>query len=97
MAGSLPFQLRAVIVAMLPKPSSGFRPIGVFPSLCRLWGKCRRGFAVQWGTANQRVFWAAGQYKSARDVVWRQTARSERSRNQSQHACTLLWDFYSIL
>eukprot|EP00959_Pyramimonas_sp_CCMP1952_P049455 1033242-Pyramimonas_sp.AAC.1 len=64
---------------MLPKPSTGFRPIGVFPSLRRLRGKCRREYAVEWEGEHQREYWAAGEFKSACDVVWRQSARSESS------------------
>eukprot|EP00959_Pyramimonas_sp_CCMP1952_P468624 9493536-Pyramimonas_sp.AAC.1 len=78
---------------MLPKPSSGFRPIGVFPSLHSSWGKCRRGYAVEWEGKHQREYWAAGKFKSACDVVWRQSARPESSRACGQEACALLWDF----
>ena len=31
-----------LIIKMIPKPTGGFRPIGFFPSLVRLWGKARQ-------------------------------------------------------
>eukprot|EP00959_Pyramimonas_sp_CCMP1952_P355505 7445920-Pyramimonas_sp.AAC.1 len=43
--GVLPSQLRALIVALIPKTVPGFRPIGVFSSPYRLWGRARRPIA----------------------------------------------------
>eukprot|EP00959_Pyramimonas_sp_CCMP1952_P315229 6597903-Pyramimonas_sp.AAC.1 len=74
---TLPEQLRLVVLAMLPGPLGGLRPMGSFASSCRLWGQCRRRDALMWEENNKHVMFAANGFKSASDVVWRQTAASE--------------------
>ena len=39
--GNLPQQIRHVLGVLIPKATSGLRPIGVFSSLYRLWACCR--------------------------------------------------------
>eukprot|EP00959_Pyramimonas_sp_CCMP1952_P246160 5145167-Pyramimonas_sp.AAC.1 len=52
MMSTLPIQIRLVMLAMLPKPMGGLRPIGTFTSTYRLWGKTRREVAVEWEEAH---------------------------------------------
>eukprot|EP00959_Pyramimonas_sp_CCMP1952_P474576 9503707-Pyramimonas_sp.AAC.1 len=77
-----PEQLRLVMLAMLPKPTGGLRPIGIFTSPYRLRGKCRRQEALLWEEDHKHDTFAAHGSKSASDVVWRQTARSEAAARQ---------------
>ena len=47
-------------VVFLPKPTGGERPIGILPTLYRVWCRCRRRVAVAWEQAFQcPYFWAA--------------------------------------
>eukprot|EP00972_Heterocapsa_arctica_P091379 13482363-Heterocapsa_arctica.AAC.1 len=39
--GIWPTQVSQLVVAMLEKPTGGFRPIGIFPGIYRLWMKAR--------------------------------------------------------
>ena len=39
--GTFPLQLLANVVALIPKPDEGERPITLLPYLIRLWGKAR--------------------------------------------------------
>eukprot|EP00959_Pyramimonas_sp_CCMP1952_P346271 7252322-Pyramimonas_sp.AAC.1 len=77
---------------MLPKPTGGLIPIGIFASPCRLRGRCRRQEALQWEEDHKHDMFAAHGFKSASDVVWRQTARSEAAARQGLCSASLLWD-----
>ena len=59
-SGFFPRRLRALIVALLAKPTSGFRPVGVFGGPRRLRAKSRRRIALQWEATRERPYWAAG-------------------------------------
>eukprot|EP00959_Pyramimonas_sp_CCMP1952_P338173 7081983-Pyramimonas_sp.AAC.1 len=75
--GVLPPQISVALLALLPKPSGGYRPIGVFCSWYRVWGRLRRPMALHWEQQHPRRYWAAGRHRGAADVVWRQSVQSE--------------------
>eukprot|EP00959_Pyramimonas_sp_CCMP1952_P003777 80080-Pyramimonas_sp.AAC.1 len=58
LCSTLPAQLQVVQLALLMKPSGGRGPIGLFCSIYRLWGRCRRRYALQWELQYQRSFYA---------------------------------------
>ena len=91
-AGHLPRQVELVMIALLPKASGGWRPIGLFPGIYRLWGRCRRPWAVAWERAHDRHYYAAGQHTGAGDVVWRQAVLSEAGVQQGFCSASVLWD-----
>eukprot|EP00959_Pyramimonas_sp_CCMP1952_P348372 7297529-Pyramimonas_sp.AAC.1 len=66
--GVLPRQVPAVLIALLSKPAGGFRPIGVFCSWHRVWGRLRRPHALDWERQRPRRYWAAGAFRGASDV-----------------------------
>eukprot|EP00959_Pyramimonas_sp_CCMP1952_P426493 8932865-Pyramimonas_sp.AAC.1 len=57
--GQLPDQISAVLLALPPKATGGYRPIGVFCSWHRVWGRCRRPRALHWEQQRPRRCWAA--------------------------------------
>ena len=63
-----------VIVALLPKPSGGRRPIGLFPWLPKVRGKLRRATASLWEEANTRRYLYGGVGSSAETAAWKQGA-----------------------
>eukprot|EP00972_Heterocapsa_arctica_P097083 14322770-Heterocapsa_arctica.AAC.1 len=75
--GTLPTQLRAVLMLLLAKPKGGFRPIGLFSSIYRLWAKARRPYAVAWEEAHWKPYFACGAGRGAEDTVWRQAVKAE--------------------
>ncbi len=77
LTGSWPPQVSLVVTVMLPKPSGGFRPIGLLPAIYRVWARARRGEADAWEAANQRPFFAAAAGNGPVDAMWRLTARQE--------------------
>eukprot|EP00959_Pyramimonas_sp_CCMP1952_P283501 5926608-Pyramimonas_sp.AAC.1 len=60
--GVLPPQTSVALLALLPKPSGGYRPIGVFCSWRRAWGRLRRPMALHWDQQHPRGHWAAGRH-----------------------------------
>eukprot|EP00959_Pyramimonas_sp_CCMP1952_P222487 4651125-Pyramimonas_sp.AAC.1 len=50
----LPNQARTIMVPLLAKPAGGWRPIGLFSSFYRFWGKLRRPIAASWEASNWR-------------------------------------------
>ena len=91
--GRVPPQLRTVMVILLEKPAGGFRPIGIFSAVYRVWGKARRPYCVEWEAKNQRDYYASGKGKSPTDAVWRQALLAETTVTDSdQVAASVLWD-----
>ena len=77
--GTWPKSSALVIIALLPKSSPGFRPIGLFPWLPKIWAKLRRGYALQWEQSTDRDFIYAGPGKGADHAAWKQAARAEHA------------------
>ena len=71
-----PSQVRFVLTVLLPK-KLGFRMIGLFCSLYRLWGRSRRYLAKAWELQHpsQPIAWSSG--KGCISAAWGQAARSE--------------------
>ena len=98
--GMWPSQVSQLVVALLAKPSGGFRPIGIFPGIYRLWMKSRGGLCMQREFSHELDCFAMGKHRSPVDVVWRQAVRAEASVCTGQAAANILWDlvkFYESL
>ncbi|CAK0883406.1 unnamed protein product [Prorocentrum cordatum] len=52
--GRIPVQLALMFTALLPKPDGGFRPIGLLPGICRVFGKVTRREAVAWERSQKK-------------------------------------------
>ena len=48
LAGNWPTLIGAVLIVLLPKSDGGRRPIGLFPTLCRIWMRVRLEVAQAW-------------------------------------------------
>ena len=68
-----------VIIALLPKAGGGTRPIGLCPSLIRVWMRLRLPVAQAWQAMNDRPYFFAGEAKGADVAAWKQAARAECS------------------
>ena len=94
--GSWPSQIRTTTMPLLPKAKSGFRVIGIIPSVVRLWAKARREVADRWEAASDRPFFAAARGNSPIDTVWRQACRQEAKVSQGHAAVIVLEDLASF-
>ncbi len=78
--GEWPKAVGVVNTVLLPKPDgSGFRPIGLFPMVVRLWMRTRRNHATDWEASNSRRYFYAGPARGAHVAAWQHAARAEAS------------------
>ena len=66
-----------VMIALLPKTDGGWRPIGLLPTLVRVWAKARSRFAEEWERKNDRSCIFGGRGKGAQVAAWGHAARAE--------------------
>ncbi len=78
--GKWPNAVAMVVIALLPKPDGGRRPIGLFPLLPRIWMRVRRAVAREWERMHGRDYLFAGVGKGANVAAWKQAARAELAR-----------------
>ena len=90
--GQLPDNVISPLVVLIPKPKGGFRPIGIFTSIERLWAKVRRWHADKWQRDNFRHYLACAKGCGAADLVWRQTLSAEQSAHSQRQYAAVLWD-----
>ena len=58
--GAWPAGIGCVVIALLPKPEGGLRPIGLFPSLVRVWMRVRLPIAQIWMRGHERPYFFGG-------------------------------------
>ena len=75
--GLWPVLVGIVIICLLPKPDGGRRPIGLLPSIVRLWMRIRLDVARVWQQEHERPYFYAGSLKGAEVAAWKQAARAE--------------------
>ena len=64
---------KLVMTVLLPKSDGGLRPIRLFPTLYRVWMRCRRPTIKQWRKSNDREFRYGGLakgHKGRRGCTW---------------------------
>ena len=87
--GTIPQQLRYVLVVLIPKATTGLRPIGFFCTLYRLWAKCRTVIAQTWENLHPRFYFAASKGLAVTDPIWRHAAAVECCENGGQEAISV--------
>ena len=75
--GAWPTVITDVLIALLPKSSGGLRPIGIFPTLIRVWFRLRAPVIRAWERAHERPYFFAGCGKGADVALWLQAAHLE--------------------
>eukprot|EP00973_Karenia_brevis_P036121 4981213-Karenia_brevis.AAC.1 len=75
--GRWPVCIGVILIVLLPKPDGGRRPIGLFPTLIRVWMRIRLQVAQAWMLANDRSYMYAGPAKGADVAAWKQALLAE--------------------
>ena len=75
--GSWPSELSTSLIHLIPKPSGGRRPIGVLPTLVRVWERIRKCEVQKWSNATRRHYDWATQGRSAEAAAWTQSLFDE--------------------
>ena len=76
-SGVWPQRLSHVYYFLIPKLGGGLRPIGLLPSLVRIWERMRRPIVSAWMQRQARSYDWAAVGKTAEDAAWQQLARAE--------------------
>ena len=87
--GGWPRQTALVSTVLLPKPKGGWRGIGLFPALHRLYTRSCQPIFRQWELQTWRPYFAATSGKGPERVVWRQALASEA---EGSISASVLWD-----
>jgi len=90
--GAWPSTIGVIMIILLPKPDGGLRPIGLFPSLIRIWMRARLDVARKWQSVHERAFLYAGPGKGADVAAWKQAAVAEMAASASLQYCCVLLD-----
>ena len=77
-----PTQLMQIIVAMIDKPKGGLRPVALFTSMLRVWGRARRPAADEWRRNNDRGYVIFGAGESPEQAIWRQAVVAKQAGNR---------------
>ena len=80
-----------VLIVLLPKPDGGLRPIGLFPTIVRLWMRARTVHARAWEAAHAMPQLFGGAGMGAQRAAWTVAFRAEAAALSAQeHAVALL-------
>ena len=89
-AGNFDSGARDMRTALLSKPSGGFRPIGVFRSMFRVWSRARQSLVRAWALQRVPAVFNVLPGRATVDTIWRSQVR--RTGGLTQYAAELNWD-----
>ena len=72
-----PAQIRTLIYFLVPKTPTGERPIGLMPSIVRLWEHMRKPIMDQWMESQPRPYDWACKSRSAEMAAWQHLVLEE--------------------
>ena len=91
--GMLPSQIRAVVATAIPKATTGYRTIGLFPAYYRLLVRTASPMLKEWEEAHPNRIFSFSAGRSAVLTVWAQAAQQEVTSAIGKPSCaTVLWD-----
>ena len=90
--GHWPEQVEEVLIALLPKPDGGRRPVGLLPTIERLWEKVRRPVVQEWRQTVVRQYNWAMKGRSSADAVWKQAICAEAAVAKGKATASVLVD-----
>jgi hypothetical protein len=82
--GRLPISCREAVIRMLPKPRGGHRPIALFRSLFRAWGKARTPILAAWAKSLCTAVFAMSPGRRVTDGLYRDLCRALLSQVQAK-------------
>ena len=85
-----------ILVVLIPKSDGGRRPIGLFPTLIRIWMRCRLEIAQAWVASHDGSFFYAGPCKGADVAAWKQSLLAEASHSMRLPYISTLYCFVSL-
>ena len=83
--GYWPTAVQLVLIVLLPKSDGGLRPIGLFPTLIRVWMKARVQINRTWEAANALPSLFGGTGMGAQRAAWQSAFRAENAARLRSH------------
>ena len=90
--GAWPTELATSLVHFIPQPSGGRRPIGVLPTLVRVWECARKLLAQRWARDSRRHYDWATQGRSAELAAWHQSLIDEAASADGLRIASVFFD-----
>ena len=90
--GAWPQSYATAVLHLIPKPSGGRRPIGLLPTLVRLWERARRDAVRIWRSREGMPFSWAGKGKGSESAVWQQSVRAEAAVHRGHITAAMMVD-----
>ena len=84
--------INLVLIVLLPKSDGGLRPIGLFPTIIRIWMRARSDAARAWEATHARPYFFGGQGRGAQRAAWQVAFRAEASALVGTHYAQSLLD-----
>ncbi len=81
--GVWPLIWQLVLIVLIPKPDGGRRPIGLFPTITRIWMRARRDVALAWESKWQIPSLHGGAAMGAQRAAWQSAFRAEAAANDT--------------
>ena len=92
-AGTLPASLSSISMALLPKPSGGWRTIGIFTTLVRIFMRwTRRQVTDRWERSFVRPGWFGQRGQTCQQATWTLSIAGEYAQATGQAAASALID-----
>ena len=91
-AGSWCQVLNLVLIVLLPKPDGGYRPIGLFPTIIRVWMRARGGIIRAWENAHALPTIFGGTGMGAHKAAWQAAFAGEAATLANDHHLQALLD-----
>ena len=83
--GSWAKTVDTVLIVLLPKPDGGRRPIGLFPTIVRVWMRARLQVARDWEQAHSRPCLYGGPGMGAQRAAWQAAFAVEYAARSGKH------------
>ena len=90
--GDWPDALKLVLTVLIPKSDGGLRPIGLFPTIVRLWMRFRRPTTKQWRNDNKREYRYGGAGRGEQRAAYIHSARAELAHDSGRSYAAILLD-----
>ena len=90
--GAWPEKATAALMHLIPKTDGGRRPIGVLPSIVRIWERVRKPVIQAWLEENSRNYDWASQGRSSEGAAWHQSLIDEAATANGLASASTLMD-----
>jgi ribonuclease HI len=90
--GIWPQQVQQILVALIPKADGGRRPIGLLPTIVRIWEKVRRPIMSSWRCSTERSYNWAARGRSPQAAVWKVALQDEAALTRGERSAAGLVD-----